>query len=263
MLPVDGLEPRFKRLAFLASTRPAPTEAMAQLVSLYGNVDPVDADVIIALGGDGFMLQVLHRFMDLGKPFFGMNRGTVGFLMNDYHDVDLCARLNVAEVSIIHPLLMAATDIHGRVQVACAINEVSLIRQGSQAARLRICVDGTERLAQLVADGVLVATPAGSTAYNSSVGGPILPLDTNLMPLTPISTFRPRRWHGAILPDLAHVSIDVLEADKRPVKATADHFEIMEVIHVAIQMDHSSQLVLLHDPGHSLSERILREQFGN
>jgi len=209
------------------------------------------------------MLQTLHRIMNAPKPIYGMNRGSVGFLMNEYSERGLRERLAAALPSIIHPLLMRARDVvDGAETTARAINEVSLLRQTYQAAKLRIEVDEAPRLGELIADGVLVATPAGSTAYNLSANGPILPLDAPLMALTPLSPFRPRRWRGALLPDTARVVIDVLEADKRPVAAVADHFEIRNVARVAVAMDKATSLILLHDPGHSLDERILREQFG-
>jgi NAD+ kinase len=230
-------------------------------VALYGDCRPEDADVIVALGGDGLMLTTLHRTMDKPKPIYGMNRGSVGFLMNEFHDRGLRKRLENARLSIVHPLVMRTVDSKQAERTARAINEVSLLRQTYQAAKLRISIDGEERLGELIADGVLIATPAGSTAYNLSANGPILPLDAPLMALTPLSAFRPRRWRGALLPDRANVSIEVLEAEKRPVAAVADHNEIRRVTRVDIAMDHQTSLMLLHDPGHSLDERILREQF--
>lgn len=200
--------------------------------------------------------------MNAPKPIYGMNRGSVGFLMNEYSERALPERLAAALPSIIHPLAMRARSANGVEITARAINEVSLWRQVYQAAKLRIEVDQETRLVELIADGVLVSTPAGSTAYNLSANGPILPLDASVMALTPISPFRPRRWRGALLPDSARVVVHVLEADKRPVAATADHFEIRNVMRVAVEMDKATSLILLHDPGHSLNERILREQFG-
>jgi NAD+ kinase len=200
--------------------------------------------------------------MKSGKPIYGMHRGTVGFLMNDFADDNLKERLAAAQITVIHPLMMRARDENGRVHEHHAINEVSLFRQIYQAARLRILVDGKERLAELVADGVLVATPAGSTAYNLSAQGPIIPINAPLLALTPISPFRPRRWRGALLPDRARVTIEVLEADKRPVAAVADHAEVRRVRAVDVVMDHAISMHMLFDPGHSLDERILREQFG-
>lgn len=235
---------------------------MALLIARYGNSAPESADVVVALGGDGLMLQTLHRFMGQAKPIYGMNRGSVGFLMNEFSAHGLTERLARALPAIVHPLAMRATLASGEVRSARAINEVSLLREAYQAAKMRIYIDGKERLGELIADGVLVATPAGSTAYNLSANGPILPLNAHLMALTPISAFRPRRWRGALLANSAHVAIEVLEAEKRPVAAVADHFEFRSVTRVDIDMDHQTELVLLHDPGHSLDERILTEQFG-
>src|SRR6266853_6611205 len=228
---------RYDRIAFVASAGAEAQQALAQLVGLYGDHDPAEADVVVALGGDGLMLQTLHQHMRSGKPIYGMHRGTVGFLMNEFSPRDLHARLAAARESVIHPLLMRATDVHGVVHLHHAINEVALFRQTHQAARLRILIDERERMAELAADGVLVATPAGSTAYNLSVQGPIIPINASLLALTPISPFRPRRWRGALLPDTARIAIEVLEADKRPVAAVADHDEVRAVRAVEIRMD--------------------------
>jgi NAD+ kinase len=236
--------------------------AARHFAKIYGEVPPEQADVIVALGGDGLMLQTLHGFMGQGKPIYGINRGSVGFLMNEYRELDLLERINSAERSIIHPLLMQATDHEGHICEARAINEVSIFRQSYQAAKLSLSVDGRVRMPELVADGVLVATPAGSTAYNLSANGPILPLNAPMLALTPISAFRPRRWRGALLPDKATITISVLEAQKRPVNAVADHFEFRSVVEIQVSMDRDTELVMLHDPDHGLEERILREQFG-
>ena len=251
----------FRKLAFISSGAPEAEEARQRLIEKYGDTPPEDADCIVALGGDGLMLRTLHRYMGSGKPIYGMNRGSVGFLMNQYRESGLRKRIADSKASIIHPLLMQAVNVRGDEFTAHAINEVSLLRQTSQIAKLRILVNGHERMAELVTDGVLVSTPAGSTAYNLSANGPILPLDTRLMALTPISAFRPRRWRGALLPDDAKVRIEVLEAPKRPVSVVADHDEFRDLAHVDIATDHAARLILLHDPGHSLEERILREQF--
>jgi NAD+ kinase len=254
--------PSFQRIHFVASPIAEAREARERLAKRYGDVAPAQADVIVALGGDGLMLQTLHKFMTSGKPIYGMHRGTVGFLMNEYSQDDLPARLAKSHVTVIHPLLMRAHDEDGNSLEFHAFNEVSLFRQTYQAARLRILIDDEERLPELVADGVLLATPAGSTAYNLSAQGPIIPIHAPLMALTPISPFRPRRWRGALLPDTAHVRVEVLEPDKRPVAAVADHDEVRAVCAVDIQMDHGIAMQMLFDPGHSLDERILREQFG-
>ena len=253
---------RFEHIAFVASQTPEARDAYARLEKRYGNTDPAKADVIVALGGDGLMLQTLHKFMKSGKPIYGMHRGTVGFLMNEFVEVGLVERLAAAHITVIHPLLMQARDMQGRIHEHRAINEVSLFRQSAQAAHLRILIDGQERLAELVSDGVLVATPAGSTAYNLSAQGAIIPINAPLLALTPISPFRPRRWRGALLPNRAKVTIEVTDADKRPVAAVADHDEVRSVRNVDIRMDHDISINMLFDPGHNLDERILREQFG-
>lgn len=255
-LPAD-----IERIAFVASPTREAEAALETLTRRYGNVEPADADVIVALGGDGLMLKTLHVLMGSGKPIYGMHRGTIGFLMNDYREDGLKERLHAAEATIIHPLVMRTLDADGQGHEHRAINEVSLFRQAWQAARLNVLVDGKQRLRELTADGIMVATPAGSTAYNLSVGGPIIPIGSPLLALTPISPFRPRRWRGALLPDTAVVTIEVLEADKRPVAAVADHDEVRFVQHVDVRMDHAIDLLMLFDPGHSLDERILREQF--
>jgi NAD+ kinase len=253
---------RYDRIAFVASASTEAQAALAQLVKLYGNHDADDADVVVALGGDGLMLQTLHRHMRSGKPIYGMHRGTVGFLMNEFQDDGLKERLTAAITAVIHPLVMRATDTGGKTHEHYAINEVSAFRQSYQAARLRILIDGKERLAELVADGALLATPAGSTAYNLSAQGPILPINAALLALTPISAFRPRRWRGALLPNSAFVVIEVLESEKRPVAAAADHDDVRDVRRVEVLSDKTISMRMLFDPGHSLEERILREQFG-
>jgi NAD+ kinase len=253
---------RFNNIAFVASSAPDAQNALQALQDRYPNVAPEDADVVVALGGDGLMLQSLHDTMGTAKPIYGMNKGTVGFLMNEFREDDLFERLEAAKRSVVHPLLMVAWDVMGVAHTARAINEVAMFRQTYQAGKLRVSVDSHVRIPELIADGILVATPAGSTAYNLSVGGTILPLNAPLLALTPISAFRPRRWRGALLPDYAKIQIEVLEAENRPVSAVADHTEFRNVSRVHVSMDRSVDLVMLHDPGHSLDERILREQFG-
>jgi NAD+ kinase len=256
-----SLPPKIDRIAFVANNTRDAQNALANLTERYGQVAPDDAQVIVALGGDGLMLRTLHNFMGSSKPIYGMHRGTVGFLMNDYREEDLKERLRAAETTVIHPLLMQAVDSDGKHHESRAINEVSIYRQAYQAARLNILIDGKERLKELQADGVMVATPAGSTAYNLSAMGPIIPIGAPLLALTPISPFRPRRWRGALLPDSALVTVKVLESDKRPVAAVADHDEVRSVRQVDIRMDRKIAMKLLFDPGHTLDERILREQF--
>ena len=255
--------PRYDRIAFVASSGTEAQAAFAQLTATHGNCEPDKADVVVALGGDGLMLQTLHQNMRTGKPIYGMHRGTVGFLMNEYSTHDLRSRLEAAHESVIHPLLMRATDMHGTVHLHHAINEVALFRQTNQAARFRILIDEHERMPELSADGIMVATPAGSTAYNLSAQGPILPINAALLALTPISAFRPRRWRGALLPNRAFVVIEVLEGDKRPVAAAADHDEVRDVRRVEVLSDRTISMRMLFDPGHSLEERILREQFSH
>jgi NAD+ kinase len=259
---MTSASPKYGRIAFVASPIPEAQQARQQLIERYGDVGPDSADVIVALGGDGLMLQTLHAFMKSDKPIYGMHRGTVGFLMNEYQLDDLHERLAAAQITVIHPLLMRAVVANGGKAEFHAFNEVSLFRQTYQAARLRILIDGKKRLDELVADGVLLATPAGSTAYNLSAQGPIIPINASLMALTPISPFRPRRWRGALLPDNAQVRVEVLEPDKRPVAAVADHDEVRDVRAVDIETDRSISTRMLFDPGHNLDERILREQFG-
>ena len=252
---------RYDRIAFVASAGTEAQQGLAQLTAVYGNCDPSEADVVVALGGDGLMLQTLHRHMRTGKPIYGMHRGTVGFLMNEFSTHDLKARLSAARESLIHPLLMRATDVHGKVHIHHAINEVALFRQTHQAARLRILIDEHERMPELIADGILVATPAGSTAYNLSAQGPILPINAALLALTPICAFRPRRWRGALLAHTAKVTFEVLEPEKRPVSAVADNIEVRDVLDVHIAEDRDIALNMLFDEGRSLEERVLAEQF--
>ncbi len=248
------------KLHFIA-VREAEDTACA-LRALYGESGADDADIVVALGGDGFMLQTLHAFTAAGKPIYGMNKGTVGFLMNEFHQNDLLERLAAAEKAVIHPLKMTAHTAAGVVE-ARAFNEVSLLRQTRQAAKIRILVDGKPRISELICDGALVATPAGSTAYNLSAHGPILPIDADLLALTPISAFRPRRWRGALLPHRARVRFEILDSGKRPVSAVADDYEVRDVTAVDVIEDRSIAMTLLYDAGHNLDERILAEQFSD
>ena len=250
-----------KTIAFVASEEPIAQTARKALIARFGTTPEAKADVIVALGGDGFMLETLHRTQELAVPVYGMNRGTVGFLMNEYSDLDLMDRLDAAEEEVINPLSMKAEDQNGNLHEALAINEVSLLRAGPQAAQLRISVDGRQRLELLVCDGALVATPAGSTAYNYSAHGPILPIGSDVLAITAVAAFRPRRWRGALIPKTAKVRFDVLNSKKRPVMAEGDGQAVRDVLWVEIQSEPSIEHRLLFDPGHGLEERLLREQF--
>ena len=254
---------KFEKLAFVASSRHLAKEALAELTSLYGNVDAADADAIIPLGGDGFMLETLRRYLPLvtrGLPIYGMNKGTVGFLMNHYEAEGLKERLANATETPVHPLKMKA-EAAGGTFTDIAFNEVSVFRQSQQAAHIRVSVDGKERLERLVADGVMLSTPVGSTAYNLSAHGPVIPLGADILALTPISAFRPRRWRGALLSGQAKVRFDVLNPEKRPVSASADNSEIRDLVSIEIEQDMSTTLNLLFDADHGLAEKILQEQF--
>lgn len=250
-----------RRIAFLASQVPAAQEALAELVAIHGQRSPSDADVVVALGGDGFMLTTLHETEALQVPVYGMNCGTVGFLMNAFRPDGLEARLDEAEETVVNPLRMTALTTSGEISEALAINEVSLLRAGPQAAKLRISVDGRVRLEELICDGALVCTPAGSTAYNYSAHGPILPIGADVLALTAMSAFRPRRWRGALLPKTAIVRFDVLEPEKRPVMADADSRSVRNVVTVEIRSEPRVRHRILFDPGHGLDERLIREQF--
>jgi NAD+ kinase len=252
---------QFRTIAFVASEHEQAKAAKDRLQAVYPHVSPRDAEVIVALGGDGFMLETLHRYMDRNVPIFGMNRGSVGFLMNNYQEEGLIERLCRAEAFKLNPLRMTTWDIAGSVDEALAINEVSLLREKRFAAKLRIEIDGVVRMPEMICDGVLVATPAGSTAYNVSVNGPILPLNAHVLALTPISVFRPRQWRGAILPHRVKVDIEVLNPNLRPVSAVADFTEVRDVVRVVVCEDHRVALTLLFDPEHNLEERIVKEQF--
>ena len=251
------------RLAFAAADRPEAEAARRSLADRYGDVPPAEADVIVALGGDGFMLEVLHDALDVGKPIFGMNRGSVGFLMNDFNEDGLIERIAGAAPTVIHPLGMRAVTVSGDETLGLAINEVSLLRQTRQSAKLSIAVDSRTRLPELICDGVMVATPAGSTAYNLSAHGPVIPLGAGILALTPISAFRPRRWRGALLPHTAGVTFEVIEADKRPVSAVADDLEVRNVARVEVSERRDLALTMLFDADRSYEERVLAEQFAS
>ncbi len=251
----------FRQIRFVASAVDLAEAARDRLIARHGQAAAETADVIVALGGDGLMLSTLHATERLDVPVYGMNRGTVGFLMNAFDEERLIDRLSAAEEAVINPLRMIATSADGTRVEALAINEVSILRAGPQAARLRILVDGRERMAELVADGALVCTPAGSTAYNYSAHGPILPIGTDILALTPMAAFRPRRWRGALLPKSARVAFEVLEPDKRPVSAVADSFEVKSPVRIEVASVPDIAHRLLFDPGHGLEERLIREQF--
>jgi NAD+ kinase len=251
------------RIAFVASKSGDGPTALAEMQQRYGHLKPAEADVIVALGGDGFMLQTLHRHRDLGKPVFGMKAGTVGFLMNLYRPDELPERLARAQPSVLKPLAMQATAESGNTTELLAFNEVSLLRQTKQAAKIRVYLNSSPKIDELVCDGVLLATPAGSTAYNLSAHGPILPLGSQVLALTPIAAFRPRRWRGAILPAATDVRFEILDHYKRPVSATADASEVRDVVEVAIRESQAHTVTLLFDPEHSLEDRILDEQFAS
>jgi NAD+ kinase len=250
-----------RSLAIVASEADAAQAALIELTQRYRTVTPEDADVIVALGGDGFMLETLHRYMDRHVPIFGMHRGSVGFLMNSYGPYGLIDRLAKADTVRLNPLAMTAVDSQGNIHQAVAINEVALLRQTRQMAKIRITIDGVQRLDELMCDGVMLATPAGSTAYNLSAHGPIIPLGSSVLALTPISAFRPRRWRGAILPRAALVTFDILEPGKRPVSAGADSYEVRDVVSVEVRETTDVTLSLLFDHEHNLQERVLKEQF--
>jgi NAD+ kinase len=249
------------RIHFVASQIKPAGEAATLMMKRYGQCDVDEAEIIVALGGDGFMLRTLHRFIQRDIPVFGMKIGNVGFLMNMFSENDLMQRLEAARTVSLNPLRMEVQTGAGTETSALAINEISLLRQTNQAAHIRIFVNDIVKVDEMVCDGVLLATAAGSTAYNFSVRGPILPLGTDALALTPISPFRPRRWNGAILPSSAHVSFEVLDHYKRSVSATADAHEVRDVIRVDAFEDKHTELHLLFDPDHSLEERILNEQF--
>ena len=252
-----------KKIAFVASESADAQNALDELATRYSNVKPEYADIIVALGGDGFMLRILHDYKDEGRPIYGMNRGSVGFLMNEYTPDNLKKRLDRAEPVSLRPLNMRATTITNEVFNAIAINDISLFREGQQAAKVKITVDDIVRMEELICDGVLICTPAGSTAYNLSAHGPIVPIGADVLCLTPISAFRPRRWRGAIVPNHARVVFEVEEANKRPVSACADAVEVRDIVKVEVALNNSLSLTMLFDPEHDLEERILSEQFAH
>ncbi|MEE9273602.1 MAG: NAD kinase [Robiginitomaculum sp.] len=256
-------KPKAPKIAFLSVDKPSAQKAMAELIKKYGNVEPEDADILIPLGGDGFMLEVLRHYMPIlknGIPVYGMNQGTIGFLLNNFESEGLTKRLRKAQAAHIQPLRMQAHNKDG-ITESLAINEISLLRQTRQAAHIRVIIDGKVRLERLMADGILISTPAGSTAYNLSAHGPVIPLGSDVLPLTPISAFRPRRWRGALLKNTAKIKFEILNPKKRPVSAVADSKEVRNITEVSIEQVNDINFTLLFDEGHELDEKILREQF--
>lgn len=249
------------KIAFLSSSAPEALQAKRTLEALYPSVNPAEADILIALGGDGFMLETMHAHLESEIPLYGIHCGSVGFLMNEFEPHELLSRLENAKPTLLYPLEMTVHQNGDKVKKALAFNEVSLLRETRQAAKIKVSVDEVIRLKELVCDGILVATPAGSTAYNLSAHGPIIPLGAPLLALTPISAFRPRRWKGALLPETAHVTFTILESEKRPVSAVADFTEVRDVTSVSICQTKNHHVTLLFDHDHNLDERILREQF--
>ncbi|MDH5187697.1 MAG: NAD kinase [Rhodospirillaceae bacterium] len=252
---------KYNKIAFVAARQKQAQDALKKMQTKYGNSDPAKADVIVALGGDGYMLRTLHKFLKRNVPIFGMNRGSVGFLMNEFKVIGLKKRLEQAQAINLHPLRMKVTELNGKTREALAINEVSLLRQTRLAAKLKIKIDGKVQMEELICDGAIVATPAGSTAYNLSAHGPIIPLGADLMALTPISAFRPRQWRGALLPSDAKIEFEVLDPHERQVSVAADGTEVRKIKSVTICEDGSLKPTLLFDPEHNLEDRIVREQF--
>lgn len=252
---------KIEKIACVASDSDKAREGLARIAELYPLVGVDEADALVVLGGDGFLLQTVHQHLDSGLPIYGMNRGTVGFLLNEFKTDGLLERLNKAQGHVLNPLTMTATTVDGRRYTALAFNEVALLRYSQQSANIRVCINGKVRLDNLVCDGIMIATPAGSTAYNLSARGPIIPLGSNVLALTPVSPFRPRRWNGALLPHSAVVEFEILHPGHRPVGASADSYEVREVKHILVQEDHSHPACILFDPDHSLEERIFSEQF--
>lgn len=250
-----------KKIAFVASRHEAARAALKSLKARYDHVRQADADIVVALGGDGFMLRTLHANMKRGRPVYGMNRGSVGFLMNTYSEDDLLERLQRAQPAVLSPLELKARTVKGKTVSALAINEVSMLRESRLAAKLRIKIDKVERMEELICDGVIVSTPAGSTAYNASAHGPIIPMGADVLALTPISAYRPRRWRGAILPRNAEVRVEVKDVDERPVSAAADYTEVRDVASITVRSHPTLKATLLYDPEHNLEERIIKEQF--